>query len=973
MLSFTKKIFKSFDYSSVNYNFHINGKESFRTKFGGVLYIGYFIFFLYFSIKLSLDFIYKVNYSIIFIDKILTTGPEIDLKRYNLTFAFSIAYDNNTQVPQEIIEKYLVEKVYFVTMKNSSKKIKQEVKFKKCGLSDLYNIYTDSEYNYKEFLIYRCLNQTDFTLKGAFNDEIFQYLEYGVYINYTTYVNNSMSYISNFYTQNLVNVVLRYFDISIDVDNINQPIKTYENNIFDYINLSTVKKVNLDFSKYQFQNDDIILFGDPKTYEFLKLNTRQEYYYDMFLRNPSVTDYDNLLKYYIRSAPIVSIVKRGYQKLWDLLANIGGLVSQVLLFVVYLNTFYNKFKLKEELVNNLLKFKENYNLNQSKIENIDKLNDEYNFLSKKNNNNCDQKNYSFDNNNNNYNNSNRHNSKVLNQSCLFEYSRRSSLQENSEITKCTNFNLTDHSANFLTNIYKNKLSFETTTRDSRVKTPLNKNNKSSAPFIGKLSKYDNNILQIERNLVLQILNLEDKDKLKRKNIFILNKNFNNIGKTLFKRSLDPATKVQMFADKLFDVNSNYDSRLKEKASLELQANSMETVPSEGKVDMESKSMKINKNAFNTTINNTNNNFNNKSDKTENNFNYPMNQNIIYSFSKGLNQLLPHKKEQSSLHSIESSNNIDNELFRNNINFINKISAEKDEEEDCKSNCLQKLEDSLHNEDFEIKISPSKDFNRCNDNSYISNNKLLDKDKSYYHQYKKLDNLSSHREETDDILSSSKRYLQQKEAIAKAVEYQIQRIELEYLGGQRKLVHMKKNLKNHKAAVKPQMSKISNKKDISKESHICTTPRLKKKIYFDLNAFEIFCKVLCLFNKNRQEKYQLYKKSYKSINNQLNIFFYLKLIQDIEIMKSLLFTIEQIDILNFVAKPMIGKDVKTSNLNEIEVEEMFSQEQNVDNALDAYKNILNNKSFSEIDHKLIGMLKYEFQDVISANANFNNFK
>lgn len=370
-------LLKSVDYSSVNYYFHIDGGESFRTKFGGFLYICYFLFFMSFSIKLSIEFFLKTNYNVIPINKILPSPPELPLLHYNLSFAFSLTFDNNTIIPEEIMKKYIIEKAYFVSLLNSTKKIKREIKLRSCQKNDLYTKFNDPDLNYSDLINLRCLDDRNLSLLGGFNDQVFQYIEYGIYLNYTSFINEKMSFINNFYGNNLIKVVLKYFEMGIDVDNYSNPLKTYEFNIFKYLCLSKINKVNLDFSLYELQNNDQALFGNPDSTFFLKLGENFGYDYDMFERNPSVTDYNLLLKYYVRSSPNISIVNRTYQKLWDLLANIAGLAGQVLFCIVIINTYYNKFKSKEVLVNNLLKFKENYNISKQKLNELMKLQDEY--------------------------------------------------------------------------------------------------------------------------------------------------------------------------------------------------------------------------------------------------------------------------------------------------------------------------------------------------------------------------------------------------------------------------------------------------------------------------------------------------------------------------------------------------------------------------------------------------------------------
>ena len=50
------------------------------------------------------------------------------LQSYNLSFAFQVIDDNSIALPDDVLKRFLVEKVYFVTLKNSTNKTKQDVK-----------------------------------------------------------------------------------------------------------------------------------------------------------------------------------------------------------------------------------------------------------------------------------------------------------------------------------------------------------------------------------------------------------------------------------------------------------------------------------------------------------------------------------------------------------------------------------------------------------------------------------------------------------------------------------------------------------------------------------------------------------------------------------------------------------------------------------------------------------------------------
>ena len=109
---------------------------------------------------------------------------------------------------------------------------------------------------------------------------------------------------------------------------------------------------------------------------------------------------------------------------------------------------------------------------------------------------------------------------------------------------------------------------------------------------------------------------------------------------------------------------------------------------------------------------------------------------------------------------------------------------------------------------------------------------------------------------------------------------------------------------------------------------------------------------------------MYDYSYRSINHQLNIYFYLKIIQEIDVIKSLIFNTEQINLINFIAKPVISNDFEEVNSGQIQ--QIFKNELDINNVLDNYKKILNINKLEEIDHKLIRILNYEFNNLIDNN-------
>ena len=171
---------------------------------------------------------------------------------------------------------------------------------------------------------------------------------------------------------------------TVDIDNKSDPISTYIKSIYDYINISKIKKVDLFFMDYLFEDKQSMVFDRATFANFIQFEKKEEYIYDNFERLDP--DNDSLLfKYYLRSSQSTIKLSRLYQKISFLMAEIGGVVSNILILIVFFNTIYNTFKSKEKLANSLLNFKENFfHLGAEKFMNLEKLRYDYEKKFKKN-------------------------------------------------------------------------------------------------------------------------------------------------------------------------------------------------------------------------------------------------------------------------------------------------------------------------------------------------------------------------------------------------------------------------------------------------------------------------------------------------------------------------------------------------------------------------------------------------------------
>ncbi len=138
--------------------------------------------------------------------------------------------------------------------------------------------------------------------------------------------------------------------------------------------------------------------------------------------------------------------------------------------------------------------------------------------------------------------------------------------------------------------------------------------------------------------------------------------------------------------------------------------------------------------------------------------------------------------------------------------------------------------------------------------------------------------------------------------------------------------------------------------------------VKSKI-FDFSIFEIICCPLFICKKKRQTWTKLYNKAVANINKNLNIHFYLKAIQETEMMKDILFSADERKVLNFISKPFISvKDIEDFNMRDTLKEDLV-YEKNLDGVLKAYRNILNLEKIHDNGKKILKFVNFEMNGLI----------
>ena len=394
-----KDLLRRFDYFGVQFTFKIKDSNSYGSRFGGTVFILFILFFISTFFLTFFDFyernVYSVNYSI----AVLKPAPQIHLKKLGFNFAYALRYDNDTVPESKILDLFDINVFStYINNSNADNKTKTIINTKICDQSDLEDS-TDFGKEFKNLDLARfncCEIKENISIAGTYADSIYSYIDFGILIKNQFFNNDTtIQFLTNFFSQNPLKLVLYWVDTTIQVRNYDNPISTYLRPFVSYLDFNSIKKINLDFSIIEYSSDENYLMQIYNKSNYISFQESQEFSFISNNRKILGNLGRTILKFFFRASPKNVIIDRKYQKLSEFMANLGGINSNLLMILFVIVGFVNKFWAEQKLINKLLKFREHlkfthptqYNLlknnlndrvnihNPSTINNINKNND----------------------------------------------------------------------------------------------------------------------------------------------------------------------------------------------------------------------------------------------------------------------------------------------------------------------------------------------------------------------------------------------------------------------------------------------------------------------------------------------------------------------------------------------------------------------------------------------------------------------
>ena len=360
-IKLVKHILKKFDVFGVNLSFKYKQENKYKTSLGGFIFLVFCIIVTIVAIYYFIPFINRKNFSMVYYSMNLKGAEGINFHESKAAFAvgFSCSVDEDGTTVDDILNFTLNYVIYLKNKDGTRSKERTILNTHHCNYEDFYNSYNDS-LDVIRISDFKCLDKKDDVVAGIYTDEVFSYYEFSVSAKEDSVTN--FNRIDKYLTSNDCRLELYYTDITFDLNNYKEPIKTYINSIFLQLNPTLFLKMNVYFMNQYFLDDDYLLYvfdeGDPQIKILYSRYEEYSLYKGTNRGNTKPTDYLDYAKMYIRADTKKTEIKRKYQKIMEFYADASSLMIALFEILYIIFQFINTFYAEHSVTKNVFLFKE---------------------------------------------------------------------------------------------------------------------------------------------------------------------------------------------------------------------------------------------------------------------------------------------------------------------------------------------------------------------------------------------------------------------------------------------------------------------------------------------------------------------------------------------------------------------------------------------------------------------------------------
>ena len=345
-----KKIIKECDCFGTFISFRINDDIEYKSLIGGFSTIIFTTFALAYTLYVSYYFISRKNVDLIYSNKIIQSNPQVNLTQLEFNFGFGLQYQSDGESAVNL--KYFKYNLSLCSWTDDEQLVYTNIPYRLCEKKDFFNIVNES-FDIVGLGDMLCpeLSNINFTLSGTFMDYFYQFIELNIEL--TTYALENKEETKNFIINNPLEMAFFFLDNAIDYESRKNTLPIYLNYLFKAMDFEFQKTTEALISKIEFSNDENIIFNNPK----MSYGATLDSHFDSFHK---ITDKqgDNLIgQLLIKASPKVIQLSRTYEKLPSFIADLSGILEEILIITLFLVNIIERQAIDNKLIHTMLKYK----------------------------------------------------------------------------------------------------------------------------------------------------------------------------------------------------------------------------------------------------------------------------------------------------------------------------------------------------------------------------------------------------------------------------------------------------------------------------------------------------------------------------------------------------------------------------------------------------------------------------------------
>ena len=350
------------DIFGVPYTFKYKSEEKYSTSIGGLVLIIFSAMCLALGIYYLIPFVNRKNFTSVYYTLSTPQADRISFSESKTALAFGLncwTGNDGTTADQLFKIDYKYNNWKFIN--NSYKNFPEKLSSHRCSKSDFYNEFNET-FEASKIYNYECLDDPSITIEGIWTSDVFSYFQFEVNAK-----NNSeelLDKIYNYLMENDCKLQIYYSDYTVDIQDYENPIKSYVEAAFIQLNPTLSIRRNLYFMNQFLYDDDslIYVFNEEEEKERAKktLFSRYEEYSLLqgIKRQKNYTDYLNYARLYLRADTKKTEIKRRYQKINEFYADASALLVAIYEILVVIFDFLNTFWAQQTLARKIFFFQD---------------------------------------------------------------------------------------------------------------------------------------------------------------------------------------------------------------------------------------------------------------------------------------------------------------------------------------------------------------------------------------------------------------------------------------------------------------------------------------------------------------------------------------------------------------------------------------------------------------------------------------